>query len=111
MSTAALPSFSIQVEEEELRQTFEALAAQWRRETMALSSSTEKILHPAYQRIIGLGSAVLPLVLHELEQRGGHWFWALRALSGENPVQPEDAGQVRKMTELWLEWGQVRGLV
>lgn len=76
-----------------------------------LSSSTEKAVHPAYQRIIGLGPAVVPLVLRELEQHGGHWFWALRALTGENPVRPEDAGQVRKMTESWLEWGRQRGLV
>lgn len=76
-----------------------------------LSSSTEKVMHPAYQRIIGLGPAVIPLVLRDLEQQGGHWFWALRALTGENPVKPEDAGQVRKMTESWLEWGRQRGLV
>jgi hypothetical protein len=111
MPTLALPSHLTYQDEESLRQAFEALAAKWRRETMMLSSSSEKVLHPAYQRIIGLGPAVIPLVLRELEQHGGHWFWALRALTGENPVKLEDAGQVRKMTEAWLEWGRQWGLV
>jgi hypothetical protein len=111
MSTLALPSHLTYLDDESLRQAFETLAAKWRRETIMLSSSSEKVLHPAYQRIIGLGPAVIPLVLRELEQHGGHWFWALRALTGENPVKPEDVGQVRKMTEAWLEWGKQWGLV
>lgn len=111
MPTATLPKHLIYSDEESLRQAFQTLAAQWRRETMPLSSSTEKVIHPAYQRIIGLGPAVIPLILQELEQNGGHWFWALRSLTGENPVEPEDAGQVAKMKDTWLAWGRQWGLI
>ena len=92
-----------------LAQTFHTLVEKWRRDTMVTSSTTEMVLHPAYQRIIGLGPAVLPLLFRELHERSGHWFWALAAITGANPVAPEDAGNVRKMREAWLalgrEWG------
>ena len=94
-----------------LEQEFLRLAEQWRAETMFTSSSTEKVMHSVYQRIIGMGPAVLPLILRELRQKGGHWFWALRAITGENPVKPEDIGRVKKMAEAWLKWGQEHALI
>jgi hypothetical protein len=93
----------------ELEQLFASLAAQWREETAVYSSVTQKAVHPAYQRIIGMGPAALPLIFHELERQPGHWFWALRAITGENPVRPEDAGNVGKMTEAWLGFAREHG--
>lgn len=90
---------------------FRELASQWKEDTKLTSSSSEIVLHPAYQRIIGLGPNVIPLVLKDLQENGGHWFWALQALTGENPVSNEDAGRIRKMTQVWLEWGQKNGLI
>jgi hypothetical protein len=69
------------------------------------------VIHPSYQRIIGLGPDVIPYILKELEQNGGHWFWALQALTGENPVADEDAGRIRKMKEVWLNWGREKGYI
>ena len=97
--------------EETSRARFEALASRWQEETGALSSITQKAMHPAYQEIIGLGSDALPLILHELELEPGHWFWALRAITGENPVVPEQQGRMREMAAAWLEWGRDRGYV
>ena len=88
---------------------FRALADQWRRETGGLSSISQMAAHPAHQEIIEMGPAVIPLVLRELQERGGHWFAALRALTGENPVPREFAGRIPKITELWLEWGREKG--
>lgn len=88
---------------------FRALADQWRRETGLLSSSTQKTAHPAYQEIIGMGAAAIPLILREMQERGGHWFAALRAISGENPVPREYAGQIPRIREGWLEWGRLQG--
>ena|SRR5215813_1104719 len=90
---------------------FQSLAKQWREETMFLSSLTQKVLHPAYQQIIGLGPDALPLILRELKENGGHWFWALGAITRENPVAAEDAGRVKKMKEAWLDWGKQHGLI
>jgi hypothetical protein len=88
---------------------FHALAREWKEETEHLSS-TEVFTHPAYQRIIGLGEPVVPLLLQDLDS-GAHGFWALRAITGANPVPPQDAGRVRRMANAWLAWGRMRGLV
>src|SRR5438270_5309892 len=95
--------------EAELEKTFLELAEQWRRETAVLSSVSKKALHPAYQRIIGMGPAAIPLILRELQRSPGHWFWALTAITGEDPIRPEDAGDVQKMTEAWLDFGRAKG--
>lgn len=100
--TFVVPNLS----EEELETKFRKLADQWRKETMFVSSSSEKLFHPAYLKIIGMGWSVVPLILKELEQKGGHWFLALRSITDEDPVQPENKGQIKKMTKDWLEWGR-----
>lgn len=94
----------------EVEEEFRELAATWRRETEHLSS-TSVFTHPAYQRIIGLGSKAVPFILRDLASTGAQWFWALRAITGENPVRPEDTGDVRRMTEAWLAWGETRALL
>ena len=94
-----------------LEQKFQRLVKQWREETLFTSSSTEKVMHPSYQRIIGMGPAAISLVLREMQERGGHWFWALRAITEEDPVNPQDVGHVRKMTEAWLQWGKQHNLL
>lgn len=86
---------------------FQALAAQWRAETRHLSSVSRMALHPAYQRIIGLGIAAVPLILNDLQQRGGHWLWALHAITGEDPAPPE--ADFREAVQAWLQWGKQRG--
>ena len=95
--------------DEKLRARFHRLAAQWRDECQLLSSTTAKAMHPAYQQIIGLGPDALPLIFEELSERPGPWFWALKSITGEDPVPPADAGDIRRMTEAWLDWGRKHG--
>jgi hypothetical protein len=85
---------------------FRELASRWRNDVRSVSSTTDRVLHSAYQDIIGMGERVLPLIFRELEQHGGHWFWALRHITHQNPVSSDDAGNVHKMSEAWLEWGR-----
>jgi hypothetical protein len=85
---------------------FERLTSQWRRETKFVSSSTEMVLNGAYQQIIGMGKDVLPLILRDLDSKGGQWFWALKHVSGEDPLSPEDVGVYEKNREAWLTWGR-----
>lgn len=92
--------------EDELR--FRRLADQWRTDTRALSSDSDIVSNFSYQQIIGMGARALPLIFDEMGQHGGRWFWALRAITGENPIRPEDRGNVRRMTETWLEWAHER---
>lgn len=88
---------------------FEILAAQWREQAAPLSSSTDRAMLPAYQAIIGMGESALPFIFEEMRNRGGHWFWALRAITGGNPVPPQHRGNVEAMTQDWLQWWRDRG--
>ncbi|MBN3908823.1 MAG: hypothetical protein HWQ35_20405 [Nostoc sp. NMS1] len=93
----------------EIEATFTALVNQWREETCGISSTNQMSMHPAYQQIIGMGKPVIPLLLRELEKKSGHWFWALKSISREDPVPQEYRGKVKEMTKAWLEWGKQRG--
>ncbi|MCI0379537.1 MAG: hypothetical protein L0215_18160 [Gemmataceae bacterium] len=92
------------------RERFNRLARQWREDTLWLSSTTEIAMHPAYQAIIGMGTDALPLILEDLRTNSGHWYWALKAISNEDPVPPTDRGVIRKMKAAWLKWGQQKGI-
>jgi len=95
--------------ESALREEFLACSQQWKRETMTTSSLTNVATHPSYQRIIGLGPEVLPLVFADLRETGAPWFWALRALTGANPVPAEHRGNMKLMTQDWLGWAREHG--
>jgi hypothetical protein len=88
---------------------FEELAARWREDTQFHSSPKILFEHPAYQEIIGFGPAVLPLLIKDLEETGSFWFWALKAITNENPVPHIDRGDIPRVTEHWLNWGRERG--
>jgi hypothetical protein len=90
---------------------FRMLAVRWQNETVAHSSVSQIAMHPAYQGIIGLGRPAVPLILRELQQRPNHWFWALRAITGEDPIKPDQRGKIREMTSAWLQWGNERGYI
>ncbi len=89
---------------------FHALAAAWKSETRLLSNVTKRAIHPAYQQIIGMGDAAVPLILEDLARQGpDDWFWALTAITGDNPITEDIAGNMDAMTEAWLKWGMSRG--
>jgi hypothetical protein len=89
---------------------FRELVAQWKQATAFSSSFTEIATHPAYQQIIGMGKEALPLILDELRREPDQWFWALKAITGEDPVIPSDRGNLERMSAAWLNWAQRRGL-
>jgi hypothetical protein len=94
-----------------LRVAFEELAQTWTAETAHISSPVKLMEHPAYRQIVGFGPAVLPLLLRDLAENRRFWFPALNAITGENPVPDEAAGDVGRMTDAWLEWGRHRRLI
>jgi hypothetical protein len=95
----------------QLASLFESLADRWRAETLLYSSTTDIATNTAYQRIIGLGPQVLPLIFRELEKKPEHWFWALAAITGENPIPDGDAGRMGAMAAAWLKWGRANGWI
>jgi hypothetical protein len=94
---------------ETVEERFRQLEALWDSETAYLSSDTEIVGHPAFQGIIGLGPAVIPLMLRDLQERPRLWVWALPAITGANPVPASDRGNIAKMSEAWLRWGRANG--
>jgi hypothetical protein len=87
-----------------LEQRFSRLVSEWRGGTRYSSSTTEIAMHPAYQQIIGMGRAALPLIMKELRTKPDHWFWALKAITGVDPVSSEDRGNIKRMAHAWLDW-------
>ncbi|MEC4818386.1 MAG: hypothetical protein SAK29_34710 [Scytonema sp. PMC 1069.18] len=104
-----LPYLHPVIETAQIETMFLELAEQWRRETGMLSVVTKISMHPAYQRIIGMGQPVVPLIMRELEREPDHWFWALSAITGANPVKPEQRGRLNQMAQAWIEWGRANG--
>ena len=90
---------------------FHSLAESWKSQAARLPRVIDMVMLPSYQQIIGLGEQALPFILLELQQSPDHWFWALRAITGEDPVPPEERGNVAAMRRSWLRWGAERGYV
>jgi len=88
----------------DLEARFRLLTDQWRRETRYMSSLSKMCMHPAYQKIIGMGEPAIALILHELQRSGGHWLWALHAITDEDPA-PANAS-FDEAVDAWLNWGR-----
>jgi len=80
-------------------------------EIEVLSSTSEIVSNFNYYRIIALGKDIVPLILQELQENGGQWYLALRVLTNQNPVNPEDVGNIKKMKMAWLNWGREHRLI
>ena len=90
---------------------FIELANRWHDETDHLSSPSRIIDNDTYREIISMGEPVIPLILQDLQERGGNWYPALRILSDADPVPAEVRGEVPKMKEAWLSWGRDKGYI
>jgi hypothetical protein len=101
--------FIFESESHEYTEKFGRLKTEWNLASAHMSSTTDMAMLPSYQQIIGMGEKAIPLILSELEKEPDQWFWALKAIAGEDPVPPELRGRVREMVELWIEWGHENG--
>lgn len=104
---STLPALSLK--RVSLEGRFEGLADRWESETAFESIVTRKAMDPSYQRIIGMGGQVVPLILRRLQHEPRQWFWALTAITGEDPALGQTS--IASASEAWLSWGRERGLV
>jgi hypothetical protein len=109
MATAATRQTGAPDPVESLERRFHRLAATWLSETAYSSSSNDLVSHPAFQEMVAMGDAAVPLLLRELEQRSGHWHRALRQITGADPVPAAERGNIDKAAEAWLRWGREQG--
>ena len=94
---------------EELEAAFNELADEWENNRPRGVDLHEMVKHPAYRQIIDIGEEAVPLLLRRLEQKPGHWFWALQRITGAAPVPEDSYGNLEKMAAAWLRWGQEQG--
>jgi len=87
-----------------IEQAFRQLADEWIADTEFQSSMTRITAHPSYRKIISLGQEVLPLILRELGTRPRPWFSALHEITGHDPVQPHERGDMAAMAAAWQRW-------
>ncbi len=90
---------------------FQHLVSQWHRERGATSSISRMAMCPSYQRIIANGQRFLPLILRQMEREGDEpdqWFWALRAITGADPITEDMRGDIVQMSRAWLAWARDR---
>lgn len=93
---------------------FLAHAEQWTKETLHFST-TERFFNEHHRQIVEMGEAVVPILLKDLvdglERPEGvtHWFWALKLITGEDPVPEKERGKIEQMALAWIQWGKENG--
>lgn len=90
---------------------FTRLADDWSECTALYPRIIDRAMDRSYQEIIAMGATALPHLLRRLEQQPDQWFWALKVISGIDPVPPEDRGDFDQMRDHWIRWGRRDGLI
>jgi hypothetical protein len=103
---SAYQHYSVPVTRISTRDKFRILTATWQQDTQFMSFTADIVSHPAYQRVIGMGQEALPLIFEQLRYNPDHWFSALEAITGVNPVTKEHRGNVSAAAQDWLAWGR-----
>ena len=88
---------------------FSELADQWENETVFLSRTDLATKHPAYREILDMGQPAIPLILERMQSHSGHWIQALYDITGADPVDVSDYGNIAAMEASWHEWGKTNG--
>lgn len=91
------------------KREFQRLVNVWREETADNSIVKRRMMHWAYQRIIGIGPEALPWILEELRREPDFWFWALESISHANHA--EGCTTFDDAVNAWLRWGEHEGYI
>lgn len=108
---ASLDAFYAPGANDDLQGQFNHLVELWKAGRGPTSTAVAMATHPAYKRIISMGRPALPMILKELSAHRDHWFIALGTIAGTNPVRAADRGNVARMADAWVAWGQEQGLL
>ena len=97
------------LEQEQFRE-FMILKDKWVEDILFVSSGNEIISNGAYKKIITKGVTVLPWIFRDLAKSSNHWFFALEQITGENPINPNNVGEIEKMKNDWLQWAKSKNI-
>lgn len=95
---------------ERIERKFIRLRDEWKSQARHEPSTMKIVMLPAYQKIIGMGMDALPFLLRELENNLDNWFWALMAITDEDPVPQDARGDGQAMANAWLTWARGQGI-
>lgn len=110
-SGSAFGTATVDSRASDVESRFQKLAAEWKRVLRGRSNIEQATMHPAHLDILKMGQAAIPLILNDLKHHGGHWYLTLRMLAQSSPVPRENAGNIPKMKEAWLNWGRENGYI
>lgn len=85
-----------------IQEKFEALDEAWSNERPG--SSKVSVNSFSYQQIVGMGQAVVPLLLDRLREGEGHWVYALMCITGEKVHTDDMVGDADRVIRAWLDW-------
>lgn len=90
---------------------FRRLATEWKEQSRHMSNTAQMAMLRSYQHIIGMGLEAVPLILDELRHEPDQWFWALEAITEQDPVSATARGDLAQMADAWIKWGKQNGIV
>jgi len=91
------------IDEAVFKKLFNELYKEWREETR-FDSFIGDPYHKCYNNIVQLGYRVVPYIITKLKEDPSLIFTALTRITGENPIQEENRGIVKKMAGDWIDW-------
>lgn len=97
--------------EERLAGRFDELRARWLRKVQFSSGGFGDLDDPDFQGILALGEDIVPWLVEDQLNNHVHWFDALEAITGAQPVPEEHYGDIDAMAEDWRAWAMENGWV
>jgi hypothetical protein len=97
----------------QVRERFNQLVAQWKRNTSHKSIAAQVIADSSYLKIIALGWYGVPLIIEELKQDPDYWFAALEAITEAGteivPSDQKNPMSIHELAKRWIEWWKETG--
>lgn len=84
--------------------SFYAVLRRWQSETAFESNPRRITQHPSYAALVSNAELVLPQIVGELRTKPSYLVWVLEAAIGEKPYTADMTGDIKKMTQAWLDW-------
>lgn len=94
-------------ENPDVRELFHLLADEWIEDTINYSDPSMALSHPAYHKILAMGTTALPYIFEEMASGdGARWLPALDAITFGliDPILPEHETDANLMCQDWLQW-------
>jgi hypothetical protein len=86
---------------------FRALAAAWRWHNRGRSILDYDDF--SYMQIIGMGPEVVPLLLKDVQEGEGSWYFALKCITNQDAETPDMYGDAEAVRHAWVQWGKRNG--